>query len=361
MINFMVGFDFLLRYSPMIKFSICKCLRERRIKALKNFLKVELQHYLRNPYVKGYPYMLTFETGNLCQLECPLCPVGRGKESLPQGFLKFENFKKLIGEIGEYLVIVFLYNWGEPLLNKDIFKMAQLARKNGIFTIMSTNLNRFNDKICEKLIVSGPDMLLVSLDGASQETVEKYQRGNNYLEVMGNIESILEAKRDLGKERPILQWRFLVNKYNEHDIPKAKRIASRLGINLELGTLACDMGRMLFLDPYEQFENIKSWLPLNEKHSLYNYKEQKRKNIPENDCSFLWRHSIVNWDGSVFPCCWVYDSEFSFGNAFERNFEDIWNNENYISARSLFNGGDRNNKNALTICDICYDNQAMVK
>jgi len=80
-------------------------------KALINFLTVQLQHrFLKSAYVSGYPYYLTIEPGNVCQLKCVLCPTGQREEGLPKGFLNFTNFKKIIDELGDYLYIVELYN-----------------------------------------------------------------------------------------------------------------------------------------------------------------------------------------------------------------------------------------------------------
>ena len=328
-------------------------------KAILNFFLVEFQHrFLKNPRVAGFPYHLTIETGNFCTLHCPLCPTGQGKEGLPKGFLVSADFKKIIDEIGDYLLILELYNWGEPLLNKGFFEMIRYARNKNIIVTTSSNLNVFDDEMCRELIQSGLNLLMVSLDGASQETVETYQRGNNFAKVVGNIRKIVKEKRRLKSRKPLLQWKFFVTKYTEKEVPEAKRLAEEIGVNyVEFAKILCDMSQRFFLDPESQFENIKEWLPYDERYSAYNNTFKRRKKALKNDCSSLWTRSVMNWDGTIFPCCNVYGKKWGFGNALEKKFATIWNNEDYRSSRKRIANGKISVKR--TICCICAQNQAM--
>lgn len=330
-----------------------------RRKALINFLTVEFQHrFLKSAYVSGYPYYLTIEPGNVCQLKCVLCPTGQREEGLPKGFLNFTNFKKIIDELGDYLYIVELYNWGEPFLNTEIFRMVKYARDRNIFVMISSTLNRFNKALCQKLMGCNLNLLMISLYGASQETVETYQRGNNFKRVIENIKLIVEERRKSKRRKPFLQWRFMVTKYNEHEISEATEIAKKIGIDfLELARLRCYMSKQPFLDTISQFENVKEWLPKNEAYSYYDYAHKGRKILLNNDCSFLWTRSVVNWDGSVFPCCAVFDKKWNFGNMFKSDFGKIWNNIKYRASRDKI-ARDKE-VGPKTACHICKKNNAM--
>jgi len=330
-----------------------------RPKAIFNFFLVEFQHrFLKTSYVAGFPYYLTIETGNFCPLSCSLCPTGQGKEGLMKGFLSFENFKKIIDELGDYLLIIELYNWGEPFLNKEFFRIVRYARNRNILVSTSSNLNIFDDKICRELIWSGLNILMVSLDGASQETVETYQQGNNFAKVLGNMKKIVKEKRNLNVRKPLLQWKFFVTRFTEEEVPKAKRLAKEIGVDhIEFAKLLCDMSQRFFLDPESQFENVKEWLPHDERYSAYGSILKRRKKVLNNDCSSLWTRSVMNWDGSIFPCCNVYGEKWGFGNAFEEGFFTIWNNDAYRSSRERVANGKITKKK--TICHICAKNEAM--
>lgn len=330
-----------------------------RPKAILNFFLVEFQHrFLKTQYVAGFPYHLTIETGNFCPLRCSLCPTGQEKEGLPKGFLSFKNFKRIIDELGDYLLIVELYNWGEPFLNKEFFRMVRYARDRNIIVTTSSNLNIFDDIVCRELMQSGLNILMVSLDGASQETVESYQRGNNFEMVIGNIKKIVKEKRTLNLRKPLLQWKFFVTRFTEKEIPMAKRLANEIGVDhIEFAKLLCDMSQRFFLNSKSQFENVKEWLPHNERYSAYSNTLKRRKKALSNDCSSLWTRSVMNWDGSIFPCCNVHGEKWGFGNALKEGFSAIWNNEAYRSSRERVTSEKTTKKK--TICHICAKNGAM--
>jgi len=328
-------------------------------KALLNFLLVEFQHrILKTSSVSGFPYHLTIETGNFCPLRCSLCPTGQEKKGLPKGFLTFEDFKKIIDELGNYLLIVELYNWGEPFLNKDFFRMVRYARDQKIIVTTSSNLNVFDDNICIELMHSGLNVLMVSLDGASQETVETYQLGNDFVKVFSNIKSIVKQKKVMNSGKPLIQWKFFVTRFTEKEVHKAKSLAKEAGVDhIEFAKLLCDMSQRFFLDSKSQFENVKHWLPHNEHYSAYSNSLKRRKKALNKDCSSLWTRSVMNWDGIIYPCCNVYGEKWGFGNALTEGFSTVWNNVAYRTSREKVANG----KGAIkkTICHICAENGAM--
>ena len=60
--------------------------------------------------------------------------------------MTFENFKKLVDEVGHYLFKINLYGFGEPLLFPETLEMIKYASKNNIGIGISSNLN-FHDEI----------------------------------------------------------------------------------------------------------------------------------------------------------------------------------------------------------------------
>ncbi len=234
--------------------------------------------------------------------------------------------------------------------------MIRYAYNRGIKVNLSSNLNYFNKAMAEELVKSGCALLLVSLYGASQESASKYQVGINFNRVMDNARAIVAARK--GKGAPFLTWEFGITRYNEHEIPKARQMARGVFDRLWLAPISCDMGEQLFMDKQNQFENVKEWLPEDERWSMYSYSRKERKNIRRNSCSFLYSQSVINWDGSVSPCCAYYDGQYDFGNMFETNFNHIWNNQSYRASRKLiFKSKESKVK---TICAICKKNDAML-
>jgi len=335
-------------------FSYKNCTNKKRL----NFLLFKIQQKLKNSHVISYPIELCIDPGNICNLRCPLCPTGKGDKDRKKGFMTLNTFKKIIDEIGDYLYDIILYNWGEPLLNQQIFEMIKYAKEKNIKVEISSNFNHFNDRMCYKMIKSGLDTLLVSLVGASQESVSKYQIGSNFALVINNMKKLVGMKKELNSKLPYIQWRFLVNKYNESEIKKAKIIAEEIGVDrLEIGIFRCNMEKELFMDNEAQFNDVKDWLPKNEILSMYDYTKKEKKN-KHRYCGWLWENSVINWDGSVSPCCAVWQEKYDFGNIHDMPFFEIWNNKKYQDARKIIRGDKIVRPD--NICYICKLNNAQI-
>ena len=68
-------------------------------------------------------------------------------------------------------------------------------------------------------------------------------------------------------------------------------------------------------------------------------------------CNWPWSGLVINPDGGVNPCCIIDDPKSDFGNTNKNKITEIWNNPDYISARSEF--GDKEQITKKTICNIC--------
>jgi MoaA/NifB/PqqE/SkfB family radical SAM enzyme len=235
----------------------------------------------------GYPIGLVICPGAICNLRCVLCPIGQDSNLRSKGSMNFTLFKKIMDECGPFLYKLYLHNWGEPLLNKDIFRMVAYAKSFDIEVEISSNLNHFNDTICNELITSNLDILKVSLDGASQESIEKYQKGSRFENVIAHMRALVEQKRKLGSKHPNIIWLFLVHRYNEHEIEQARKIADSIGIDyLDINKFRCDMGTELFMKNSKQVESLKEWLPKQQSYSMYDYGKKEKKIILKDRCNW---------------------------------------------------------------------------
>lgn len=323
-----------------------------------NMLLTFYNYLTKKVYLSNYPVSLTIDPCNICNLKCELCPSGLRMPGRKQSIMRFDVFKKLIDECGPYLWDISLFNWGEPLLNKELFRMIEYAKVHRIEIAVSTNLNYFSEEIGKKLIESGLDVLIVSLDGASQDSVQRYQKGSDFELVVSNMKRVVELKNKLDSKLPLVHWRFLVNRFNEHEIEKARVLAKQLEIDkLEISTFRCNMADELFLNNEKQYQNVKSWLPEDEELSMYDY-TRKRKKIIKKTCRLLWFNSIMNPDGSISPCCASWHERYDFGNIESSSFREIWNNQEYRHARNINKGENMSAKSH--ICHVCCENKAII-
>jgi MoaA/NifB/PqqE/SkfB family radical SAM enzyme len=321
---------------------------------LNNFLTVSKELKERSSYSYGYPLWLTIDPTNICSLKCPFCPNGFGNIRRPKGMMAMDDFRRIIDILGPYLLHIDMQNWGEPLFHKDIYKMISYAKKFDIHITMSTNFQNFDERGAEEIIGSGLDRLIVSIDGASQETYEKYRRGGDFGKAIGNIRTLVNKKKELKSLLPMVIWQFLVFRHNEHEIGTAERMAGDLGVDrfgISRAFIAADSPA------------YRDWVPLDKRFSKYDMSrasvtasgsDRLLKQPPVTNCNWLWQGIAVNWDTSVSPCCGVYLEEEDFGNIFAcGTFRELWNNTDYRSARKFMLERESNAENMSNTCVRC--------
>lgn len=310
--------------------------------------------YSKSPIVRSKPIRMVIDAGNICQLKCPLCPTGLERPTRKKSLLKFDGFKKVLDEAGSYLCEIDLYNWGEPFLNPDLFKMIGYAKKMGLKVNISSNLNLLKEEWIHEIIRLKLDHLTVSLDGTSEESYKKYRIGGDFNGVLANLRRLTALKKHYQSRYPKITWQFLIMKHNEHEIEEARKLAKEIGVDeLHLRPIRCDMGMELLMNDEEKIESAKAWLPTQDKHSRYNYKTKTKKN-PLSKCLFQTTTMVINADGSVSPCCGVYDEKWDFGNALQDGVFAVWNNQKYQQARKAVLEKDTANKDL--ICSYCIKN-----
>jgi len=101
-----------------------KHLRIYSTRKLYNLIMGKIQFSIGSTNLYYFPAKITIESGNICNLRCPLCPTGQKDDSASKGLLSFSDFKKIIDEIGE-----------KPALNQAIqlgrTSAQQRTYKNG--------------------------------------------------------------------------------------------------------------------------------------------------------------------------------------------------------------------------------------
>lgn len=288
---------------------------------------------------------------NICNLDCPLC--ASKTQNYEKGRMSLDTFKNVLDKIPS-LKVVILFNWGEPLLHHEIFNIIKASVNKNIYTITHTNFSiKQKSEFFEELVESGLHQLVISADGASQETYEKYRVKGNFDWVINNIKYTVSAKKKLRKRDPKIVWKFLVNKYNEHEIDYARNVAKNLKIEIifdKMG-LSDDIPDIDF--PWSLEERKSEWLPENKDFVLDYYKYGRTLPLNNKPCNQLFNSIVVNPDGKVTPCCWVTSKENVWGDLTKESFEEIWYNEKYQYSRSLFNNLEYTGNIKETVCTKC--------
>lgn len=289
----------------------------------KPYLSMLLSNLLKKPIVWGQPSAVMVEPTNICNLKCPLCPSGNGTLKRKKGYMSLSLFKQVVDQIAKNTWMILFWNQGEPFLNPDILDMISYSAQNKIFSLLSTNGNKMPN--AKEIVDSGLDSLIVSLDGATQQTYNKYRVNGVLDKVLHNVRDLVQAKKERNSKTPYIKWQFIVMKHNEHEIEKIRKLADEVGVDeLQLKTVQI----------YSK-EDIFNFLPQNPKYRRYktNGSDFELKYKIRNRCRRLWTQPVVNWNGEVSVCCFDKDIKYKIGNIMETDFKKLWKNEKFMNFR----------------------------
>ena len=299
-----------------------------------------------------YPKYVIIDPINICHLKCPLCPTGLRKVNYKQMAMPFDQFKFILDKL-PFIKSLELFRYGESFLHPRIFSMIKYANDKGIYVIISSNLSfEKPDEFFDKLIKSGLSKLIISLDGTSEETYSKYRVGGNFKLVYSNMKKIVKAKKRLKNKKPDIIWQFLINRFNEHELPTAQKLAKK--INVKLNAFPIDVSDNLVdvnLDNSVE-DRQEYWLAKDTDNICEHYKGDTKDYIFEGICPELFKNFAVTVDGKVLPCCGALDKNSVFGDMMTESFKDIWYGENYTKSRLLLLNKNESS-DSKTICTRC--------
>lgn len=180
--------------------------------------------------LKSWRYFL--EINSACNLRCPTCTKGNmdGYDH-KTGFMDMELMEKILDKIKSENpnAIVFTYGNSEPFLHPKLPECITAIKRRGLHPEMSTNMNHLQR--VEETLDAGPDLIIISLSGWTQEVYEKGHAGGKIEKVKANMRILAEANNARPLERRI---KILVNYHvyndNEHEIGLMKEYATNLGL-----------------------------------------------------------------------------------------------------------------------------------
>jgi hypothetical protein len=299
-------------------------------RAYTNIFALRLNRALKREVIRNYPVLAYIEPTLFCNLRCPACPTGLRLNLRPAARIDPALFHAMIDEVGDYLFALHMYNWGEPLLFPQTPDLIRYAKTRDMAITLSSNLSLpLGDDMIERLVRSGLDRLVVSLDGAMPDTYRFYRRQGNFDRVRENMQRLQAAKTRLDCSTPEIVWQFLVFRHNEHEIDIARAEYRAWGAD----TLVIAGAHMPPNDPNFSPSTLPAY---NLYHPDHAYQQGARRAF-RGACSWLYGGVVLNPDGNVSPCCGVPAANDDFGVYDPASgFHAVWNGERYRRARRLF-------------------------
>lgn len=302
--------------------------------AFDNFLLAHYERATGSAQLASRPFLLLLDPASVCQLQCPLCPtglenagkVGPGRPYYrKRGLMGPDLFDALIDELGPHLFFVHLYNWGEPLLNRNLGSYIRRLGAQDITVDIHTNLSLpLTEAARGELLATGIDRIEASIDGFSQETYSRYRVKGRFAMARDNLVRLAALRDRMGLATELI-WNFLVFRYNEHEIEPARQFCADHGITFVRREAAIsEEMRADFLPSYRQGENLEAFY---EKAAAPFSPEVIAARSPGATCAWHYYYATINSDGSVSPCCAPWEDDWDFGAVTpgQSRFADIWN------------------------------------
>ncbi|MFC1958879.1 radical SAM protein [Chloroflexota bacterium] len=283
-----------------------------------NLLKTGCNLIYRRPHAWGWPIHMQIELTNYCNIKCRVCPTGIGKLTRQPAAMEPAPFERVIDEVGPYLLTTSLWGWGEALLHPELADILRISQNRGVTTFLSTNgQNLDDDKVLQALISYPPTYLIVCLDGITDETNSKFRVGAKIEPALIGVQRLARMKRQKGLLLPILHFRYIAMKHNEHEVPRLPLFAAENQF---------DMMTIRTLSIIDAPEDIHHHLiPNDKKLRAYSYKNNMRVGRTDFICEHTFIFPTVFADGTVVTCDQDYNAQQPYGTLADgSSFADIW-------------------------------------
>jgi uncharacterized Fe-S cluster-containing radical SAM superfamily protein len=177
----------------------------------------------------------------VCNYKCLACDRGvvdtRQRTNGRSGgrLMSLEDIEIVAKTIQTYgIEQVCYFNLGEPFLSRDILKEMQIIRKYNPDTtlIVSTN-GIFIEGENKTQAAMMFDEIYFSIDGSSQEAVEKYQVGGNFEKSIKNMKQLVKHRDEQQLAKPLIEWKYVVFEWNdsEDEINRAISLAEDANVD----------------------------------------------------------------------------------------------------------------------------------
>src|SRR5688572_6906105 len=158
-----------------------------------------------------------------CNLTCMHCYSISTDIDFP-GELSTEEVFRVMEDLKAARVPALILSGGEPLLRKNIFEIAALAKALGFYTGLSTNGTLIDAALADRIATTGFDYVGISLDGL-RDTHDRFRKK------AGAFDQALNGIR-LCRDRGVkVGMRFTVTQDNAAELPALLDLAEQEGIH----------------------------------------------------------------------------------------------------------------------------------
>jgi sulfatase maturation enzyme AslB (radical SAM superfamily) len=289
------------------------------------------------------PKRVTIETIFGCNAKCGMCVIDH-PTARPKQFMDMELFKRTVDSLVPYLnnIEMFdLFALGEPLIDPHIFDRIRYVKDKGFKRLaISTNANVMIADKQTKLLESGIDTVIFSIDGFNKKTHEEIRKRVNFDRVMEFVQNIIKL-RDAGNFSTRFIIRFIRQDSNRNEWDDYK-IFWQSKISPERNDL------VTAYDMHTWAGRIAS------KDDVLN-SDGRVEEIEREPCHHIFNNMMILANGAVALCSEdMLEGEFGFGNVRNQDPIEIFNSERFKKMRNLHLAGKKNVVETCSNCTLLY-------
>lgn len=205
----------------------------RTAKYYLNSIHTLFELVLRRASPTNVPIYCMHEPTTGCNLQCPACPTGVGIANLKET-AELEDYEAVCSEFGQYLDIYYLFNWGEPTMARQLVRILERLRGEAFRVHVSTNFSiPLKDDVIRALATMPNLYLRINVDGATQESHEKYRVKSKLATILHNSQRLAAAMKESATPPFRIYFAFLAFSYNKGEADTVAGMATDLGFGFE--------------------------------------------------------------------------------------------------------------------------------
>jgi len=281
-----------------------------------------------NKTVSEFPLHLDIEVSGRCNLMCTHCT--RHSRRTKIGDMSISVFKRIIDEGIEYGLPSITPHWlGESFLHPQLVEMIYYAKKKGIIDIrINTNCSLLDEETSKRILDSGLDTIICSVDAVTKETYNRIKIGSDYDQVHKNINQIIDLKEQKGIKNPTIIVQMIDMKQNHDELTS-------------------------FIDYWRVRVNKVRVATYQSPDGSPNDANRAR-NAPDIffPCSHLWQRLVVAWDGTVYSCIGDNACRSPIGDIHHNSLHELWHGEKMSYLRSQHKKLEISDIETCSHCDL---------
>ncbi len=272
-----------------------------------------------------FPPQLVVETTAACNQDCIFC--GRTYSLRPLKTMKVELLEKIFREVAAESPDTEIWPtfMGEATMLPQIFDHIAFAKQIGCRRVtLNSNGSRLDEAMCEKIISSGLDRFIISMDAATPEThakvrpatkqptpEEQKQKNDQFFWTMWNgTLKLIEIMKSRSLRKPLVEVQFSVFKENVQEWEGFRDFWIAQGAIVKVRPMMAWSGM------------VKA-----EQSPAYDVLTGDPRPAQRMPCKWAFDTMGIHWNGSVVACAVDSEGKHVAGSVEFQTIKEIWNNQ----------------------------------